>query len=185
MASIKTMASIHRDRKNIRLKGYDYSSPGGYFVTICTFKKRWLFGTIAHDEMQLSESGMAAKKCWEEIPEHFSNVLPDVFVVMPNHIHGIIAICETTMVGTRHAVSLQNCNTFGKPKRGSLSTIVGSYKSAVTKRIHELTNDKQTPIWQSKYYDRVIRNDKELENIRTYIYYNPAQWETDEENINQ
>jgi putative transposase len=175
------MAENVRHRKKIRLQEYDYSLPGGYFVTVCTFDKQDIFGNVLDEKMMLSREGIIAQECWKKIPEHFKYVLLDEFIVMPDHIHGVIIITDDKTVGTRHTVSLRGYKKFGHPECGSLSTIVGSYKSAVTKQIHELHHEQQTPVWQSRYYDRVIRNQKELDNIRKYIYYNPAQWGKEKE----
>lgn len=142
-------------RRSIRLKEYDYSSPGEYFVTICTYMKQCTFGKIVEENINLSSLGEIAVQCWKEIPRHFSNVKLDAFVCMPNHIHGIIILIENdnsvgiwhdghiirsscNLVGTRHAVSLHE--QFGKPTKNSVSTIVRLYESIVTKRIHEFNN---------------------------------------------
>lgn len=175
------MRTHAHNRRSIRLKEYDYSMPGGYFVTICTIDKIILFGEIINGEMQLSPQGMIAQQCWDEIPQHFHNVELDAFVCMPNHVHGIINIYDTTVVGTRHAVSLQGNEHYAKPVHGSLSTIVRSYKSAATKRIHEINNTPHTQIWQPRFYEHVVRGEKDLHNIRRYILGNPSQWESDEE----
>jgi REP element-mobilizing transposase RayT len=117
--------------------------------------------------MKLSIEGSIAQRCWEEIPKHFSNVQLDEYIIMPNHIHGIIILTEST-VGTRHAVSL--LEQFSKPVIGSVPTIVRSFKSATTKRIHEIRNTPSLPVWQGRFFEGIIRNDKELNNIRDYIY---------------
>ncbi|MGB9773399.1 MAG: transposase [Bacteroidota bacterium] len=152
--------------------------------------------------MQLSDCGRIAEQCWLEIPVHFPHVSLDEFVIMPNHVHGIIVINEmdnNMVVETRHAVSLQLLQSlqplrqsdiaqnhpierFGKPRRGTLSTIIRSYKSAVTKQINEMRKTKGLTIWQSRYHDRVIREDEGLNRIRQYIYENPLKWAMDDEN---
>ena len=167
-------------RSSIRLRGYDYTKAGVYFVTLCTFESECLFGEVVDGEMLLSEAGEIARRCWMRIPEHFANVDLDEFQIMPNHVHGIVVL--KSFVGTRHAVSLQQQNTqqFGKPVPGSLSTIIRSYKSAVSKCVH--TEGHAEFAWQSRFHDRIIRNHKEFQNIRKYICENPAKWESDEEN---
>lgn len=157
-----------RQRKTIRLKEYDYSQPGEYFVTICTKNHECIFGSIVNGKMDLNEMGRVVDKCWKEISEHFPNVELDEYVIMPNHIHGILMLNDS--VGTRHAVSLPE--RFGKPVPGSLSTIVRSFKSAVTKRINEMHLTDNASLWQPRYYDRIIRSEKELQNIRDYIANN-------------
>ena len=139
-----------------------------YFITICTHNFVEWFGTINDRKLGLNAMGDIAEKCWIEIPNHFENEELDEFIVMPNHIPGIICIVET-----RHAVSLQeNKNKFGPLKKGSLSTIVGSYKSAVTRTIHK--NENPDFKWQPRFYDHVVRNEIALENIQYYIIQNPA-----------
>jgi putative transposase len=168
------MEKINRpNRRSIRLKEYDYSQPGEYFLTICTNNHECIFGNIIQEEMKLSPEGKIAQRYWEEMPKHFSNVQLDEYIIMPNHIHGIIILTES-MVGTRHAVSLRE--QFAKPVIGSVPTIVRSFKSATTKRIHEITKTPSLPIWQGRFFDRIIRSDKELNNIRDYIRNNVLQW---------
>jgi REP element-mobilizing transposase RayT len=148
------------------------------------------FGNISNGKMILSESGQIAYNLWYELPEHFAFVSLDEFVVMPNHVHGIVIIESTTTVGTLHATSLQQPtppvrtlhatsrrsiqNEFMStisPKHGSLATVIRSYKSAVSKNIHLYDPDFS---WQPRYYDLLIRSDKELDRIRNYIINNPV-----------
>jgi REP element-mobilizing transposase RayT len=159
-------------RKTVRLKEYDYSQPGEYFVTICTKNHECIFGSIINGKMILNEKGRIVDKCWKGIPVHFLNTELDNFVIMPNHIHGILILNDS--VGTRHAVSLPE--RFRKPVPGSLSTIVRSFKSAVTKQINEMRLAGDAPLWQPRYYDRIIRSEKELQNIRDYIDNNVLAW---------
>jgi REP element-mobilizing transposase RayT len=144
--------------------------------------RRSYFGSIVDGRMNLSEMGRIANQCWSEIPKHFRNVELDEYKVMPNHVHGIVMI--TNAVGTRHAVSRrqtasQPTRKFGPLPSKSLHTIIGSYKSAVTKLIHAKGSAFG---WQSRFHDHIIRNEKELNNIRQYIDNNPAKWEFDQEN---
>lgn len=110
-------------------------------------------------------------KYWKEIPEHFENSEFDYFVIMPNHMHGIVI-----PGGTSTACRADTTESFGKPVPGSLPTIIRSYKSAVTKRINEPRSTPGKYVWQRNYYERVIRNEKELYNIRKYILQNPQKW---------
>jgi len=169
-------------RHSIRLKGFDYAQPGMYFVTICARNKEWLFGEIQDGKMELNEWGRIVEKCWYEIPKHFEHVSLNEFVIMPNHVHGIISIHSSrNHVGARHAVPLPKNRKFAGAIPGSLSTIIGSFKSAATKRINEsLLLDHMNP-WQRNFYEHIIRNMKDLNRIRTYIKENPAHWENDEE----
>jgi REP element-mobilizing transposase RayT len=170
-------------RRSIRLRNYDYSQAGAYYVTICTRDRECLFGEIVDGEMRLNEMGQIITGCWDESPNHFPNVKLDAFVVMPNHVHGIIVIVETSdsgSVGARHAVPLQR--SFGQPISGSLPTIIRSFKSAVTRRINEMRDTPGMPVWQRNYYEHVIRNNRELDRVRRYIAGNPARWTEDSEN---
>jgi REP element-mobilizing transposase RayT len=136
------------------------------------------FGNISIGKMILSESGQMAFKLWHELPEHFLFVSLDEFVVMPNHIHGIVIIEPTTAVGTLHATSLQSTkNEFMSaisPKSGSLATVIRSYKSVVSKKVHFIDHDFS---WQPRYYDHIIHSNRELYRIRNYIFNNPIKWE--------
>jgi putative transposase len=138
-------------RRSIRLKEYDYSQPGGYFVTIVTFQRDCLFGNIVNEEMVLSNFGLVAKQQWEKLPKRFRNVELSTFVVMPNHIHGIIILNGrgTTEDQNDYDEGLSRrapTEQFGKPIPGSIPTIVRSYKSAVSYRINLLRGAKDIPI---------------------------------------
>jgi putative transposase len=169
-----------RNRKAIRLKEYDYSLPGGYFITICTFDKQWLFGNIVHEEMQLNACGEIVQEEWKQTPALRPEILLDEYMVMPNHFHGIVIITDEhkhqnkTLVGTHGRASLQRT-----PR--SLSSLVAGFKSVVTKRINEMNHTPRMPVWQPRFYEHVIRGEKDLNNIRRYILANPAQWQTDDE----
>jgi len=177
-----------QNRRSIRLKGYDYSQPGGYFVTACTHNLECLFGRIADEKWCPNDAGRVVAKCWNDIPKHFPHVKLVEFVVMPNHVHGVILIMddvgESHFVGARHAVPLQNAvhQQFGKPISGSLSTIIRSFKSAVTKNINEMRQALGAKLWQRNYYEHIVRNEDELSRIREYIVNNPLKWELDREN---
>jgi REP element-mobilizing transposase RayT len=214
---------IHH-RRSIRLREYDYAQAGAYFVTICTHDRLCLFGEIVDGMMKLNQFGEIVSSCWEEIPRYFDNVELDAFVVMPNHVHGIVVITggTTTHVGATHAsplrmnvpspsthasplrMNIPSPSTHGSPlpmdvpsqsknvspapqpprgpKRQSLGAIVGSFKSAVTKRINEDRRTTNRQVWQRNYYEHIIRNEKALETIRRYIINNPAMWEHDTDN---
>ena len=175
-------------RRSIRLQGYDYSQPGGYFVTIVTYHRDLLFGEIVNEEMQLNDLGKIADECWYTIPKHFPNVELGAHVVMPNHVHGIIVITNSRggtikssfPVRAQHAAPLQTPQQQPNVKPGSLGAIVRSYKSAVTRRIGREHNI--TGIWQRNYYEHILRDHKDWDRIHRYIESNPSMWEDDEEN---
>ena len=194
-----------RHRRSIRLKGYDYTQPGAYFVTICTHNREPLFGRMVDGDMVLNVFGEMVWAWWREIPDHFLHVELDAFVAMPNHVHGIIWIvghhvraryaknvgathARAKNVGARHAVPLQNGETipryeqFCKPVPGSIPTIIRSFKSAVTRRINEMRDTPGARVWQRNYYEHIIRNDRALNAIRHYITENPLSWHLDRYN---
>jgi putative transposase len=166
---------VLRERKLNRKRGYDYSSPGAYFVTICVhgrMRKESVFGSISNGTMLLNEWGTVAERYWEEIPDHYDNVRLDEYCVMPDHIHGIIWIIGIT-VGTEQCSVPTVIPTVTPPARyGTLSKIIKSFKNAVTKHIGQ-------SIWQRSYYDRIIRDNDELYRIREYIKRNPKNWGND------
>jgi putative transposase len=164
-------------RRSIRLKGYDYSRAGAYFVTIIAHQRECLFGKITNGDMILNDLGKIADECWRAIPEHFPQVELGAHVVMPNHVHGIIVI--TGAVGARHASPLQNQSPPRGAPSGSLGAMVGSFKSAVTRHIGRDFNTTQ--IWQRSYHEHIIRDEREMNNIWRYIESNPSMWIEDEE----
>ena len=165
--------SIRHNRKNNRLQGYDYSQGGAYFVTICARNREELFGAVNNDMVILNEYGKIANQTWLEIPEHFPNVGLDKFIVMPNHIHGVIYV-----VGGADLRPLQNN---GRSKM-ILSTVIHGFKSSATRKIRIEYNNTDY-IWQRSFYDHIIRNEKSLYKIREYIINNPIAWPEDAENI--
>ncbi|MBD1905464.1 transposase [Funiculus sociatus GB2-A5] len=164
-------------RRSIRLKGYDYSQVGVYFITICTHQRQCLFGAIANSKMELNPYGQIAAECWDGIPQHFSRIQLDACVVMPNHLHGILVITDA---GRDMALPCPYERQFGKPISGSLSTAIGSFKSVVTKRINLVRGAPGTPVWQPNFYEHIIRSEPSLQRIREYIHTNPQSWEVDQ-----
>jgi REP element-mobilizing transposase RayT len=175
----------HHHRRSIRLKGYDYSQSGAYFVTICTYQHQSLFGVVVGGEMVINSYGKVVGEEWFKSARIRSEIelFTDEFVVMPNHIHGIIWIVNDPPVGatrgivraTRWVAPARPCG----PKPGSIGAIIGQYKSAVTKRINQNRETHDEPIWQRNYHDHIIRDETELVNIRAYIADNPRRWTED------
>lgn len=159
-----------------RWAAWDYSSNAAYFVTICTANRAHHFGEIANGVMTLTALGRAAADCWNEIPAHFPFVELDAFVVMPNHVHGIVVINKPQLVETQNFASLPRGNRFG-PQSQNLASIVRGYKIGVTKFARENSIPFQ---WQARYHDRVIRDAREHERIAQYILSNPQRWTEDE-----
>jgi putative transposase len=171
-------------RRSIRLKGWDYSSSGLYFITVCTQNRGCVLGKIAKGELELNESGYFVAQCWRDIPKHFPHAELDEFIVMPNHVHGIIAIFDSVgaynhtprqMETNNHLPSLSMrspCKTIGSMIRG--------FKIGCSKCFDK--NTDMSIIWQRNYYEHIIRNEAELTNTRQYIRENPATWLEDDEN---
>jgi len=171
-----------------RLQTWDYRWAGAYFITICTQNREHYFGSITNSEMQLSGAGILADVFWHEIKNHSKNVELGNFVVMPNHVHGILILIGD--VDTGHALYLPPQpppqpppppKTIGQQRfqnvgKNSVSSIIGSYKSAVTKHAHRLGLDME---WQERFHDHIIRDDGEYQRISKYIANNPQKWESD------
>lgn len=159
---------IHH-RRSIRLKEYNYSRNGWYFITICSYDKKCIFGKIVHESVELTRIGKIVNVFWYEIPNHFKNAQLDTFIVMPYHIHGIIVITDdcTGVVPT--------------PKR-ILGQIVVYYKYQTTKIINKMNKTTGSQLWQRNYYEHIIRNIDDLNKIREYIIQNPLKWALDREN---
>ncbi len=192
-----------------RLKGHDYSGDGLYFITICTHDRELFFGDVVDNKMILNDLGQMAEKYWLEIPQHFENIELDEFIIMPNHVHGIIVI-DNTADGGKHRV---RCDARGftdaRVRRDAINRvstdaaqhtdtndnhtggITGKYNPMGKKSLGEIVRwfkgrykfESKTInpafAWQTRFYDHVVRNENSLDNIRQYIINNPAQWEND------
>lgn len=141
-----------------RLKGFDYSGPGKYFITIVTRNRECFFGDVVNDEMILNGFGKIADKFWKEIPKHFPYANLDKHIVMPNHLHGIIILDAST------------------EKRQPIGVIINQFKRACTIEIREFNINFG---WHPRFHDHIIRNEKSLNNIRQYIINNPLNWKSD------
>ena len=155
-------------RRSPRLPAFDYSRPGAYFVTICTYERRCVFGRVRGRSVLLSEAGQIVEEEWLRTAERRPYVVLDSHVIMPNHVHGLIVIQE-------HARAA-GLTTSSGPKRHSLSSVVGGFKAAASRRIALLTDQDRHALWQRSYYERVVRSDDELRSIREYIANNPVRW---------
>lgn len=181
---------IHH-RRSIRIKDYDYSREGLYFITICTFNHKCLFGYIDNDVMVLDEFGNIAYNEWLQTGEMRKNVVLQEFVIMPNHMHSIIEINDSTRRGTmlralvhrdtKNEGTWQRAPTeqFGKPTSNTIPTIIRGFKSTVTKQINNIRNTQGQSVWQRSYYEHVIRNEKSYNRISEYIRYNAEKWLAD------
>ena len=176
-------------RKNPRLRGYDYAKPGTYFITICTWENREIFGDIRDGIMILNPLGIIARDDWIALPSRRKNIALDEYVVMPNHFHAIIRILDTEP-GDASIAPTPHTNvraTLASPPRSrksklhpnSLGSIIGGFKSGVTRQIRKINQRSTLPIWHWRYYDSIVKDDDSLENIRQYIRNNPKKWHQD------
>lgn len=211
MAGMKYDSDKHH-RRSIRLKGYDYNQAGMYFVTVVTQDRMCLFGEIENGAMRLNDAGWIVQAAWDKLPAHYAGVKTDVFVVIPNHIHGIAVLVGAGPracpdAGSRIATGRGARPATGRPQGGaptknppaglgqpqgvaptlSLSDIVHRFKTLTTERYVDGVKESAWPpfrgrLWQRNYYEHIIRNDESLDRIRQYILDNPARWEIDQEN---
>ena len=190
-------------RRSIRLKGYDYSQSGAYFVTICTQNRECLFGDISDGEMRLNYAGQMVRDVWNDLPIKYRGVEIDEFVVMPNHVHGIIVIVGAPLVGAHSSGTVNHDienragtrpaptgeSETGQPRRvaPTLGDVIGSFKSITT---HQDTDGVRqhnwlafnSKLWQRNYYEHIIRDEEEIDRIRQYIIDNPGKWAEDDDN---
>jgi len=183
-------------RRSIRLKGFDYSQEDAYYVTIVAWQRECLFGEVVNGDVKLSPYGEIVQKWWDEIPRHFQNVETGAFVVMPNHVHGIIHIVErrgtvpvpeeyrANEISEEKNISSETLGGETPPLRKStLGQIVAYFKYQSTKEMNLFDNTGTvTKFWQRNYYEHIIRNDRDLQNKTDYINANPLLWEQDDEN---
>lgn len=161
-----------------RLKDWDYSKSAIYFVTICTQKMAKYFGYIEKGQINYSKEGEIVKQEWLKSAEIRPYVVLDEYITMPNHFHGIIALLKDDINTNSQKETTQRVVSTSKTlKADSLGSVIGQFKSKCTKRIREINIEFR---WQSRFHDRIIRNEKELDTIREYIFYNPLKWSRDE-----
>ncbi len=196
-------------RRSIRLKGYDYSQPGWYFVTVVTQNREMLFGVVVNDKMVLDLFGKIIDYHWRKLPRHFKNIVLDEYQIMPNHFHGIIHIVGAMHsdlnnqknnenfngnVGAMHSdLDNQknnekfngNASPLSQPRRphgtvpGSLGAIMQNFQSVTTRKINRIRKTPGARLWQRNYWEHIIRNETELNRIRNYIINNPKNWDED------
>ncbi len=197
--SDKPSAQFPHRRSSLRLPEFDYSAPGAYFITICTARKLCLFGQVVADGVSLTAAGSMVASTWSQLPHHYPAAQTDAFIVMPNHIHGILVLtgghpddsppqdgrawepAPTSEPNTTPQAGSKPAPTFG------LSDIVHRFKTLTTRRFAELEHSSGSRptyrrLWQRNYYEHVIRDDDSLQRIREYIANNPLDWTLDREN---
>ena len=179
------MTLLGRWRIPLRLSGYDYSQPGDYFVTMNTKDRERLFGTIEDGHMLLNDFGEIVAACWRDLPNHYPYIKIDEFVVMPDHVHGIIVIKANPVregsepSRTEHSRADTSRTDASLPRRHPLSEIVRSFKTFSARRINEIRGVQGVPVWQRNYFEHIIRNEQSLKRIREYISLNPKAWNAD------
>ena len=182
-----------RHRRSIRLKGYDYSLAGAYFVTISTQDRRCVFGDVVAGVMRLNDAGRTVSTEWDTLPAQFPGIDLDAFVVMPNHIHGIIIFATRVsvgapLVGAQDVASNRTIDNRATTRVApTLGDVVGAFKSRVTVEYTRGVKTKGWPafrrcLWQRNCYEHIIRNEASLNHIQQYILDNPARWAFDREN---
>ncbi len=176
-------------RRSIRLKGYDYAQPGAYLLTLCTYQRQCLFGEIREGRMYLNQIGNIVAQEWMRSSKIRQEIELDEWVIMPNHLHGIVIITDTktdaNIVGAHGRAPLQANASNPSPinrKPRSLSSFVAGFKSSVTKRINIIRQAPGIPIWQRNYHEKIVRYKASLHPIRQYILNNPQGWNDDKEN---
>jgi REP element-mobilizing transposase RayT len=194
---------MKRRKNSLRLQNFDYTQPGNYFITICTYDRLHLFGKVVKGEMILNLFGRIAEYHWQRIPNHFKNAQLLDFCVMPHHIHGIICLTNKYDNGTSVVVGVKHCKQkfssfnnniasnasplhdqpqqFHKLRQngtipGSIPAIIQNFCSITTRKINRIRKTPGSKVWQRGYYDHINRNDIELLNIRNYIINNPLNW---------
>ena len=176
-----------RRRRSIRLQGYDYSQVGAYYITVCTRDRECLFGDVVNGQMKLNEAGKIIQSVWEGLPHFYEGIELNAFIIMPNHVHGVIVIWA--QVGAIHEFplsaigkSLTIVERVSDRRRMLLAKLVGRFKMVTAKQINALRGSSGQPLWQRNYYEHVIHDGRSLNHIRQYIADNLVQWGFDREN---
>lgn len=168
---------LNQHRRSIRMKGYDYSLAGAYFVTMVTFQRACVFGDIVDGEMRLNHFGLIVTQTWEWLSKQYPYIEVDRYIMMPNHFHGILHIIEMA----------DDCRGGSRPaptKIKTLGQLIGAFKTVSAKHINQIRHTPGSPAWQRNYYEHIIRNEKEYEEIWNSIDANPKNWVDDQLNHN-
>ncbi|HEX3018680.1 MAG TPA: hypothetical protein VHP36_00185 [Chitinispirillaceae bacterium] len=176
--------------ESARKPGWDYSTPGYYFITVCTFNRKYLFGYIADGKMVLNDFGRIVQKEWDKSFLIRRELVRDEFVIMPNHFHGIVQLVGggnndtgiATPVETSGRTSLRGTKQMPRLRPKSISSFMAGVKSVITRQINDIRNTPGERVLQYRFHDHIIRNDQELFKIRNYINNNPSNWENDKLN---
>ena len=167
-------------RRSLRLQGYDYAKAGAYFVTVATENRLCLFGEVAGGKMRLNEAGRLVDDAWQWLERRYPSVILDEYVVMPNHLHGVLAITdEGGGTGDSRIAPTGDRSGVGRKALGSL---IGAFKTVATKRVNVERGAPGRRLWQRNFHDRVVRSEEDMDRIRAYVRDNPLRWELDVEN---
>ena len=166
----------NRNWKSNRLQNYDYTQAGYYFVTICTQNRVSMFGDIVNERMRLNDVGRMVAESWQWLSKQYDYVELDAWVIMPNHLHGIVIINDKCRRGSRTAP------TWNRVKPKSLGSLIGAFKTTSTKHVNIYRGTPGAKLWQRSFYDHIIRDEESLDNIRVYIRNNPLKWALDADN---
>jgi REP element-mobilizing transposase RayT len=161
-------------RRSLRLRGYDYSSSGAYFVTVCIHDRKCILDDVIEGAFQPSSAGEIVKACWYELAYHYAGLALDALTIMPNHVHGVLVFLDPVGAGLKPAPTTT--------RRRTLSEVVRAFKTFSGRRINELRASPGLPVWQRGYYEHIVRTEKGLREIRRYILDNPKNWSRDPEN---
>lgn len=180
-------------RRSIRLKGYNYSLAGAYFITICAHQRECLFGEVIAGAMILNRLGQVVKWHWYTLPKIHRRLQLDEFVVMPNHLHGILVLADddngVVGAGLGNNLSVYTENLSAKPaptediatkREHGITEIIRGFKTFSARRINQIRHTRGISLWQRNYYEHIIRNEESLNTIRQYIINNPLSWEVDQ-----
>jgi putative transposase len=182
--------NIHH-RQSIRITNHDYSQSGAYFITVCTHQRAHMFGEIIDGRMVLNGAGLIVQNCWHKISTHFSMAFMDEWVIMPNHMHGIIVINNVGAIHESPNEKPRNIRAIHESplqmtiiarRNMIIPKLIGRFKMQAAKQINTRRNTPGIPIWQRNYWERIIRDEHEMQSVRQYICNNPAQWPQDDLN---
>jgi putative transposase len=171
-------------RKQLRLRGYDYAFPGVYFVTICSAGKLAVFCSVSGEKIVLSPAGEIVRSEWVALAQRFAGLALDEFVIMPNHLHGVlgfVAQAGGASRGTKGGASPAG----GASPSPTLFDVIGAFKSISTIKVNKLLGRRGVPLWQRSYYEHIVRTGEDLRKIQRYILENPFMWSLDPENPNR
>ena len=170
-----------KTRRSIRLRGYDYSQPGNYFITICTYQKRKLLGTVVGHKAILNPAGEAVRVCWFDLPRRFPLVELVELIVMPNHVHAVIGLRQPSRATPRGAASSAP-TAESSVNYPSIGQVLRAFKSISAIKINRLLGRTSEHVWQRNFYEHIIRSPREFEQAQKYIRENPINWDSDPEN---